>query len=175
MTKRVALLLTLASCAPMGQIAEPKPSPAPTEANACLVAMVAPDDRSEGSIAAPAVSPPTGRSGTTVTIEGDGMPPTSGVMLIALFDTADCAIPDAGRGDHLLGFTTTDEAGRYRITMPWPFRFDPVEGRGLPDEGVALPPGRYFVLAVPCVSGDRSCFVDFNLGSELGGPFTVAE
>jgi hypothetical protein len=131
----------------------------------CVGTLTRTESGARAHVAAPHVTPTSGRAGTLIRIRGAGFEPGTRLIVAAVFAENGCSIE--GLGDQYLGTARADGRGAYTIRVPWPHRFDPVLGRnGAP--GKALPAGRYYVFAMPC-SMRTAC--SFASGSEPGGPF----
>lgn len=150
--------LTAAACTPVTAAAPP----------ACVHRMLA-SERADPSSSwpPPRVVPAAGRAQDEIVVEGSGAPPGASVTLVALYAENGCVI--AGSGDQLLGTTRAEADGSYALRRRWPAAFEPLLGRG-GFQPTPLPPGRYFLVAVPC-SMPRAC--SLSAASSPGGPFLL--
>ena len=140
---------------------------APASPPRCIGDLITSESGASPHIAAPSVDPSRAAIGSTVRIHGVGFRPGARLTMAAVFAEKGCVIQ--GLGDQYLGSTVADARGAYSVSIRWPGTFDPVLGRNK-TETKALPHGRYYVFALPCVAR-AAC--SFTAGTQPGGPFIL--
>ena len=142
---------------------------APASPPRCIDDLIHGESGARAHIIAPLVDPSRGDAGSSVRIRGDGFPPGARLTIAAVFGERGCVIE--GLGDEYLGSTVADANGTYSVAIRWPATFDPVLGRNKTDP-TALPHGRYYVFALPCMT-HAAC--SFTAGTQPGGPFVLGD